>query len=107
MSWGESPALAQHNATVRAGEAVGTIAGYDRARATQPEGNAAKDHDPVLDRGACTVRRKPPCDEYTNAPGRSTGEPLSSAMTLLANHGGLLQSRPRVTHGRNQGSPCH
>jgi hypothetical protein len=34
----------------------------------EPEGNDAKDYDPVLDREACTVRRKPPCDEDRNAP---------------------------------------
>jgi hypothetical protein len=34
---------------------------------TEAQGNIAKDHDPVLDREASTVRRTPPGGEHTNA----------------------------------------
>jgi hypothetical protein len=68
---------------------------------TEPEANVAKDYGPVLDREACTLRRKPPCEEHTNAPGRSTGERLSSAMTLTL----IMANGFRADHQSRMAAP--
>jgi hypothetical protein len=69
MPWGEPPALAPHNVTVRAGET------------TELQGNVAKDYDPVLDREKAALRgaHERPWQKHQPAPQLSTNDPATQS----------------------------